>query len=109
MGKVNSVLDMLYLSGYIPEFIQDFDGYSQVSKMLTAHSYMINSSIYDLIIDYFTKNIFVKEGDSCYADIQSMCTAYVSMPFLTYQEAGYSDIGCEYRDYDSIKKHLYKV
>lgn len=106
MEVVNTNWDLLYLSGSVPEFIEHFDGYSRISKILTTHSYMINSRIYDLVIDNFKSKIFSKEVDMCYSDIHSMCNSYVSIPFLTYQDDGYSDIGEGYRSYDSIKKYL---
>lgn len=106
MDKINRNWQFLYLSGSVPEFVENFDGYSSISKILTTHSYMVRSEIYDLIIDNFTSKIFSKEVDMCYSDIISQCNSYVAMPFLTYQEDGYSDIGEGERSYHSIRKYL---
>jgi GR25 family glycosyltransferase involved in LPS biosynthesis len=106
MSKVNPDWQLLYLSGSVPEFISDHDGYSKISKILTTHSYMIKSEIFDLVINNFKSKIFIKEVDMCYSDIHTQCNSYVAMPFLTFQEDGYSDIASEYRSYPSIKKHL---
>ena len=67
---------------------------------------MVDNSKYDIIIDNHTKNLFIKEGDSCYTDLYPKHKTYIAMPFLTYQQAGYSDIGERYIDYPSIRIHL---
>jgi len=105
-SKINKDWQMIYLSGSSPEFIENFDGYSSVSNILTTHSYIINSDIYDILIDNFHEKIFTHEVDVCYSHIQQKVKTYVSMPFLTYQAAGYSDIGQCYNDYTSIKKYI---
>ena len=106
MGRVDSDWQMLYLCGTLPEFTEQFEGYNRVKKILTTHSYMLKSSLYDTLINHLTKNIFTKEVDMCYSDIHPICLAYVAMPFLTYQEAGYSDVGDQFLDYGSTREHL---
>ncbi len=105
-SKINNDWQMLYLSGSSPEFIENFDGYSSISQILTTHSYIIKSEIYDVLINNFYEKLFTHEVDVCYSHIHKKVKTYVSMPFLTYQEAGYSDIGQCFNDYTSIKKYL---
>jgi GR25 family glycosyltransferase involved in LPS biosynthesis len=105
-SKINNDWQMLYLSGSSPEFIENFDGYSSISKILTTHSYIIKSDIYDILIDNFHEKLFTHEVDVCYSHIHQKIKTYVSIPFLTYQGAGYSDISQSFNDYTSIKKYL---
>jgi glycosyl transferase family 25 len=105
-NKIKDDWQMIYLSGSLPEFIENYDGYSRISKILTTHSYLVKSEVYDIIINNFLQNLFDNEVDVCYSKLHSSINAYVAMPFLTYQSAGYSDIGESYTDYHSIRKFL---
>jgi hypothetical protein len=105
-NKIKDDWQMIYLSGSVPEFIENYDGYSRISKILTTHSYLVKSEIYDIIINNFLQNLFDHEVDVCYSKLHSSINAHVAMPFLTYQCAGYSDIAESHRDYDSIKTYL---
>jgi GR25 family glycosyltransferase involved in LPS biosynthesis len=106
MESVNDSWDILYLSGSLPKFTETHDRYSRVSHLLTTHSYMIREEFYDILIKTLSENLFTKPVDSSYMDVISAIKTYVAMPYLTYQRAGFSDIGQCYNDYDSIKKYL---
>jgi GR25 family glycosyltransferase involved in LPS biosynthesis len=105
-NSVSEDWDMLYLGGSMPNMTQNFESYSKVSSILTTHSYIVHRRIYDLLISNFIENVFTKEADSCYVDIHPKINTYVSMPFLTFQSSGYSDIAIEHRDYSSTKQYL---
>lgn len=106
MNSINQNWQFLYLSGSLPKFIRHYHLYSKVSSILTTHSYSLKREIYDDVIKHLEKNIFKKPVDLCYTDLQSTFNTYVAMPFLTYQEGGFSDIGDGFRDYNSITKYL---
>lgn len=88
--------DMLYLSGNHNEH----SGY-QINKIseniikcfitYSTHSFAVNSTVYDLIINYLTYNQ-TKPVDVLYTEIQRMCNAYSLSPGLTTQRVGFSDI-----------------
>jgi GR25 family glycosyltransferase involved in LPS biosynthesis len=96
ISQVPDNWNMLYLSGNHNEH----GGY-QVNKIseniikcfltYSTHSFAINSSVYDLIINYLTNNQ-TKPVDVLYTDIQRMCNAYSFLPGLTNQRVGFSDI-----------------
>ena len=67
----------------------------------TAHSYAINSNMYDILIDYISKDI-TRPIDVIYTDIQKMYNVYSFYPGLTYQRPNYSDIQNDYVDYTKI-------
>lgn len=105
-SNIDKDWQFLYLSGSLPEFTEHFNFYSRINKILTTHSYLMKSEIFDIVIENFTQKVFSKEVDTCYSDIHAQVKTYVSMPFITYQFEGYSDIGEGYREYYSIKKYL---
>ena len=106
MVSIPSDWQMLYLGGSVPNFIDNHDLCSRVSSILTTHSYLVNSEVFDLLIQNFTEKVFSKEVDMCYSDIHPKINTYVSMPFLTFQSPSYSDIANEHRDYSSTKQYL---
>jgi hypothetical protein len=98
--------DMIYLSGSLPKFEENYEFYSRVSHILTTHSYLVNSKVYELLISNFLQRIFTDPVDISYSEIHSKINAYVAIPFLTYQKAGYSDIAEKHNDYNSLKTYL---
>jgi glycosyl transferase family 25 len=88
--------DMLYLSGNHNEH----SGYNvdKISKNIikcyltySTHSFAINESMYDIIIEYLSNNQ-IKPVDVIYTDIQKICNAYSFFPGITTQRIGFSDI-----------------
>jgi len=106
MTKVNDDWMMLYFGGSLPDIVEEHDSFCSVTRILTTHSYMVKSDIFDLIISKFMDKLFTSEADVCYSELHKSVKTYVAMPFLTYQSEGYSDIGCGFRDYQSTKKYL---
>lgn len=106
MESVDQNWDMLYLSGSIPQFLQNHNFYSKVSQIHTTHSYSLKDSVYDNMIKLLTKNIFSKPVDSSYASIHDSINTYVAIPYLTYQSDGFSDIQNQNTNYTSTKIHL---
>lgn len=98
--------DMFYLSGSLVREGKKFDYYSELISSHTTHSYAVNSSAYKVLIKLLEINMFNKPVDSCYVSIQESIKSFIAMPFLTYQESGYSDIHNSQASYDSIKNHL---
>jgi len=94
--------DMLYLGGNVAEILKDGEGgklWNRVSTW-TTHSYLINSTIFDIVISGL--NSYTQEIDRFYKDVihqKYMC--YMLDPELTTQKEGYSDI--EMRDMDYSK------
>lgn len=106
MTKVDDDWKMLYFGGSLFEVDDEFDSYISVSKVLTTHSYMVKRDVFKSIIENFLEKIFTSEVDVCYSDLHKKIKTYLAMPFLTFQSEGYSDIGCDFRDYQSTKKYL---
>jgi hypothetical protein len=67
---------------------------------------MVKRDVFKSIIENFLEKIFTSEVDVCYSDLHKKIKTYLAMPFLTFQSEGYSDIGCDFRDYQSTKKYL---
>lgn len=98
--------DFLYLSGSLPEFVEKFDGHARVSQVFTTHSYVLNHTAYDRIIEYLSKYFLIKEVDACYTDLHKNLNSFIALPFLTYQRGSFSDIQQIYTDYGSTKEYL---
>jgi GR25 family glycosyltransferase involved in LPS biosynthesis len=98
--------DMFYLSGSLVKEGNKFNYYSELINTHTTHSYAVNSSAYKVLIKLLETNIFIKPVDSCYVSIQESIKSFIAMPFLAYQEGGYSDIHNSQASYDSIKNYL---
>jgi len=94
--------DMIYFSGTNVGGLQSVtDKIWRTYGTLTAHSYIIKSSVYSLFIDKFRK--LENVGDFTFAQNHQYIKAYIYMPYITYQRAGFSDIQDTYVDYDFIK------
>ena len=98
--------EMFYLSGSLIKEGKKFEYYSELESAHTTHSYAVNYSVYDVLIKLLEKNLYIKPVDSCYVSIQRSIKSFIAIPFLTYQESGYSDIHNSQASYDSIKNHL---
>lgn len=106
MDQIGQEYQLLYLGGSIPDITQQFNGYGKIQSICTTHSYIINISLYDLVINHLSNNVFTKPVDVCFSDIHQHCDAYVALPFLTYQKSGFSDINQKYVEYGGTKKYL---
>lgn len=100
--------DMIYFSGSLIKTSDEFDSYSKLLSCHTTHSYAVNSSIYDYLIDKLESGILSKPVDVVYSQLHSDIKSWILIPFLTYQSDGFSDIQNNFVSYDSIKKHLKK-
>jgi GR25 family glycosyltransferase involved in LPS biosynthesis len=98
--------DMFYLSGSLVKEGEKFNYYSELISTHTTHSYAVNSSAYKILIKLLETNMFIKPVDSCYVSIQESIKSFIAMPFLAYQESGFSDIHNSQASYDSIKNYL---
>jgi glycosyl transferase family 25 len=88
--------DMLYLSGNHNE--HGGYGVDKISENIikcyltySTHSFAINSTLYDTVIDYLSKNK-IKPVDVLYTELQRSCNAYSIFPGITTQRMGFSDI-----------------
>lgn len=95
--------DMIYLSG---THIYGMDSVSEniwrTFGTWTAHSYIMNKSVYDLYINLLSELTDVV--DVIYQTQHTQIKAYIMLPHLTYQRAGLSDIQNTYVDYDCLRK-----
>lgn len=67
-----------------------------------THAYAVNSSCYDILIDFVSK----MEGplDVIYTKLQAYLRTYVFRPHLAWQRNDYSDIAGKYVNYDFLKR-----
>ena len=98
--------DMIYFSGSLINTSDVYETYHKLNSCHTTHSYAVNSTVYDHIIDKLETYKFSKPVDVIYSEIQSSMKSWITMPFLTYQSTSFSDIQEKVVDYDSIKKNL---
>ena len=94
--------DMIYLCG------NNFIGLNKINNLvyktngtLTTSSYIIKNTIYKDILNIPDSPI--KPIDSYYLDLHKKINAYVAVPSLTYQMAGFSDIEGKFVNYDFLK------
>lgn len=94
--------DMIYLCG------NNFIGLNKINNFvyktngtLTTSSYIVKNTIYKDILDI--PNSPTKPIDSYYLDLHKKINAYVAVPSLTYQMAGFSDIEGKFVNYDFLK------
>jgi glycosyl transferase family 25 len=95
---------MLYLGGSHrekPVYVNDH--ILKVSRTLTTHAYIINSSMFDAVIDTF-KNLD-QPVDCLYVELQKQFNVYVTNPPLAWQRGGFSDIVGRNMRYDWIKSN----
>ena len=104
-SKIPSDWDMIYLAYFpsqhhpTPSLLDD--NISRMNGQVGAFCYMINDSMYDIIISELQKeDNFV---DNKLAEIQKKCNAYSFNKFLCYVKKDYSDLGECIVDYKIIK------
>ena len=97
--KLPTKWDMLYLGGYIKEIISEYDDNWNRMTSWCTHAYIINSSIYDIVLNNFEKwknkinNPDKIAIDEYYIDeIHSNYLCYIVKPQMIEQYEGYSDI-----------------
>ena len=98
--------DMIYFSGSLLETSEDYEYCKKLISCHTTHSYAVCESIYEYLIENIEKNLYISPIDETYSIVQSNIKSFITIPFLTYQSGGFSDIQNSYVDYDSIKKYL---
>lgn len=67
-----------------------------------THAYAVNSSCYDLLIDFVSK--MEDPLDVIYTKLQSHLRTYIFRPHLAWQRDDYSDIAGKYVNYDFLKR-----
>ena len=102
----NKEWDMIYFSGSILETSDDYGYYKKLISCHTTHSYAVCESIYEYLIENIEKNLYISPIDLTYSIVQSNIKSFITIPFLTYQSGGFSDIQNSHVDYESIKKYL---
>ncbi len=102
----NQEWDMIYLSGSLVEISDEFNSYSKLLTCHTTHSYAVNYSAYDYLIERLESDMLSKPVDVVYSLLHSNIKSWITMPFLTYQSDGFSDIQNDFVSYLSIKKYL---
>ena len=95
--------DMFYLTG------NNFFGLKQINSLifktagtLNTAAYMIKNTIFQQIIDIADKQL-EHPIDTYYAKMHTKIEAYVAVPSLCYQMAGFSDIEKRHVNYDFMK------
>jgi hypothetical protein len=88
------------------ETSEDYGYYKKLISCHTTHSYGISENVYDYLIENIEKNLYSLPIDVTYSIIQSNIKSFITIPFLTFQCDGFSDIQNNHVDYDSIKKYL---
>lgn len=66
------------------------DGISKMVGGYSSHAMLINSNIFDLILD--SANVIHQPIDVVYAIIQHKVNCYVTIPHLAFQREGFSDV-----------------
>jgi glycosyltransferase involved in cell wall biosynthesis len=121
-GKLvlNNVPDdwrMLYLGGCVNAIMDNTnDNWKKVTTWL-AHSYIIRSNIYDLVLRLGEQYIGKKEIDEIYCElINPLYDSYIVYPLLTEQYESQSDIQvintdrtCETENFEDTIKEMNKV
>ena len=94
--------DMLYLGGNLEEIIEKKENNKWYKmRCWTTHSYIINHTMYDIIINGLEK--YDQEIDKFYCqEIHKSYNCYMCDPPITKQLAGYSDIVKKNVDYKYI-------
>lgn len=99
--------DMIYFSGSLIEIQENTnDYYKTLESCHTTHSYAVNKNVYEYLINKIEDNLYKQPVDVTYSEIQSEIKSYITIPFLTYQSAGFSDIQNSVVEYKSTKIHL---
>lgn len=97
--------DLLYLGGSNAERPTKFnDHVSRCHKTFTTHAYVINESIYDVVLDQVEQ--FNDVIDVIYTSLQPINNFYISNKTLAWQMAGFSDLEKRFMDYPWIKNNL---
>jgi len=102
----NKEWDMIYFSGSLVNKSDDCDSYSKLISCYTTHSYAVNSNVYDYLIEKIEHYMLSCPIDVVYSGLHSSINSWISIPFLTYQSDGFSDIQNSFTDYTSIKTYL---
>jgi glycosyl transferase family 25 len=107
-SNFNKDWDMIYFSGSLVELEDEECGefYKRLKSCHTTHSYSVNKNIYDFLIKSIEENIYISPIDVTYTKVQSLIKSYITIPFLAYQSAGFSDIQNKVVEYLSTKTHI---
>jgi len=100
--------DMLYLGGnhYPGQNLEKITEHVyRCECTISIHAVAFNAKIFETMIHKITD--ISQNVDIHYALSQSNINAYVAIPHLAWQKAGYSDIEEEHRDYYWLKQHSY--
>jgi len=91
--------DMLYLGASLqgPAYVSS-PSLLKLTQAYTTHAYVINSSLYDTILNLK----FGSEIDVQYAGLMQDYNVYMCDPMIAYQAASHSDIEYGYRDYTGL-------
>jgi GR25 family glycosyltransferase involved in LPS biosynthesis len=101
--------DMLYLGGnhYIGQNLKKINKHIyQCESTLSAHAVGFNSKVFEKILYQITNTNYAV--DEHYASLHKDIKAYVIIPHIAWQKAGYSNIEEEYIDYAFLKNHTYE-
>lgn len=67
-----------------------------------THAYAVNSSCYNLLIDFISK--MESPLDVIYTKLQAQLRTYIFRPHLVWQRSDYSDIAGKHVNYDFLKR-----
>jgi len=97
-----SDFNILYLGGSNAEKPLHVNNHvSKCSKTFTTHVYIINKSMYDIVLSYMFECEYVI--DEIYTKLQVDHNFYISNKSLAWQSAGFSDLEQRFMDYHWIK------
>lgn len=88
--------DMFFLGANLQTQSQKIsDNLLKINGAFCAHAYIVNSKIYDYILDLVED----KPIDVYYSEIMKTYNVYMCNPIISYQLPSYSDLEGGYRDY----------
>ena len=91
--------DMIYLGQNLKDYekVKNISNLVKTKRAFCTHSYMINSSFYDVVLNNCLKSGI--EIDNFYNSLFLNYNCFCIKPYLTNQKPGYSDIVSGYRNY----------
>jgi len=91
--------DLLFLSGTEVKVNSIYKNFCGLSSCYTSHSYSVNKSAYDILIEKITNSFYYQPLDVSYSQIQNNIKSFICNPILTFQYASYSDIHDSFQSY----------
>lgn len=98
--------DMLYFSSSLFDTTENFTYFKKLKSCYTTHSYGVHKNIIDKLIQNIESNLYGVPIDVTYSSLHPTINSYITIPFLTSQSNGFSDIQNNNVSYELTKKYL---